>query len=233
VHVGRIMDGWFGLGISEVVVVPRTSDAYRVIATDLWFLITIIVRHEVNSRMIGRRLQSTEDEIRTARIGSIRRGGIDLALGTKQRVHFTSVAALLFGTDPMPVNPKESRCLLRARVGLLMPEHRDHWWSVTSETDGDSMSEELATVCSSYVLPWLEQFKTLAHVDWKPRRGVMIQHRLAEAAANLVLGNRERAAQCIEAELVRIERDPAHSKWKEEQVSRTRAWAVEFGIPVS
>jgi len=147
--------------------------------------------------------------------------------------HFTSVAALLFGTDPMPVNPKESRCLLRARVGLLMPEHRDHWWSVTSETDGDSMSEELATVCSSYVLPWLEQFKTLAHVDWKPRRGVMIQHRLAEAAANLVLGNRERAAQCIEAELVRIERDPAHSKWKEEQVSRTRAWAVELGIPVS
>ena len=147
--------------------------------------------------------------------------------------HFTGVAALLCGTDPMPVNPKESHCLLRARVGLLMPERRDHWWSVTSETDGDSMSEELATVCSSYVLPWLEQFKTLADVDWKPRGGVMIQHRLAETAANVVLGNRERAAQCIEAELVRIEHDHAHNKWKEEQISRTRAWAVEHGIPVS
>lgn len=61
----------------------------------------------------------------------------------------------------------------------------------------------------------------------------MIQHRLAETAPNAVLGNRERAAQCIEAQLVRIEHDHAHSKWKEEQISRTRAWAVEHGISVS
>jgi hypothetical protein len=80
---------------------------------------------------------------------------------------------------------------------------------------------------------WSEQFKTLAHVDWKPRRGLMVQHRLAETAANVVLGNMKRAAQCIEAELLRIEKDPSHSKWKEEQVSRTRAWAVEHGVPVS
>jgi hypothetical protein len=146
--------------------------------------------------------------------------------------HFTSVAALIFGKDPMPANPDESRCLLRARVGLLMPEHRDHWWSVTSETNDDAMSEELAAVCSSYVLPWLEQFKTLAEVDWKPRRGVMIQHRFAEAAANLVLGKSERAAQCTEAELVRIQRGTT-SKWKEEQLSQARTWAVEHGISVS
>jgi hypothetical protein len=154
-------------------------------------------------------------------------GKFTLNIGT----HFTSVAALLFGTDPMPLNPKESHCLVRARVGLLMPEHRDHWWSVTSEADGDGLSKELASVCSSYVLPWLEQFKTLADVDWKPRPGVWFQHRLAEAAANHVLGNRERAAQCIEAEPVRIERDSADGKWKQEQVSLTRAWAVEHGIP--
>src|SRR5215471_9065036 len=65
-------------------------------------------------------------------------------------VHFTRVAALLFGIDPMPVNPKESHCLIRARAGSLMPEHKDHWWSVTSETNGDAMSEELETVCSSF-----------------------------------------------------------------------------------
>lgn len=144
--------------------------------------------------------------------------------------HFTTVAALLFGTDPMPVNPKEVHCLLRARVGLLMPENRDHWWSVTSETNDDALSKELATVCSSYVLPWLEQFKTLADVDWKPRRGLWFQHHHAEAAANLVLGNKERAAQCIEAELARIGRDSSDSKWKEKQVTRIRAWAAEHGI---
>ena len=53
----------------------------------------------------------------------------------------------------------------------------------------EAMSEEVATVCSSYVLPWLQQFKTLVQVDWKPRRGVMIQRRFAEAAANFVLGS--------------------------------------------
>ena len=126
-------------------------------------------------------------------------------------VHFTSVAALLYGKDPMPANPKESRCLLTARVGLLMPDQKDHWWSVTSETNSDSVSEELATVCSSYVLPWLKPFKTLVEMDWEAGRG-MIQHRFAEAAANLVLGKREDAAHCIEAELVRIQHDPVYGE---------------------
>jgi uncharacterized protein DUF4304 len=151
-------------------------------------------------------------------------------------VHFTSVAALLFGRDPMPMNPKESRCLLRARVGLLMPEQRDHWWSVTPDTNGDAMSEELAAVCSSYVLPWLEQFKTLAEMDWRPRQG-MIEHRFAAAAASLVLGEKEKAAHCIDAEIARIQHDPIYGdqskEWKEEQINSTRKWATEHGIFVS
>ena len=148
-------------------------------------------------------------------------------------VHFNRVAALLFGKDPMPVNPKESSCLLRARVGLLMPEQNDHWWSVTPETNGEAVSKELAAVCSSYVLPWLEHFKSVAETDWKPRRG-MIQHPCAEAAANLVLGKTERAARCIEEELARIHHDPAYrdqnNAWRDEQISQIKKWAAENGI---
>lgn len=73
-------------------------------------------------------------------------------------VHFASVATLLFGKDPMPVNPKESWCLIRTRAGLLMPEQKD-WWSVAPETNGHAVSEDLAAVCSAYVLPWLEQLQ--------------------------------------------------------------------------
>lgn len=150
-------------------------------------------------------------------------------------VHFTRVATLLFGKDPMPPNPRESSCLLRGRVGLLMPEQNDHWWSVTPETNGEAVSDELAGVCSSYVLPWLEQFKSVAETDWKPRRG-MIQSRFAEAAANLVLGKMEKAAQCIEEELARIQHDPAYrdqsNAWKDEQISETKKWAAEHAIAV-
>ena len=152
-------------------------------------------------------------------------------------VHFSSVAALLYGKDPMPANPKEAWCLLRARVGLLMPEQKDHWWSITSETNADTVAEELMTVCSSYALPWLQQFENLAEMSWKPRPGITFQHILAEAAANLVLGNREKATQCISTELARIENDPVYkdagSEWKKEQSSRTKKWAAEHGIVVS
>lgn len=77
--------------------------------------------------------------------------------------------------------------------------------------------------------------KTLDEVNWKPGR-VWFQHRFAEAAANLVLGNREKAAQCIEAELVRVRHDPADkeqtNEWREEQIRQTKKWAAEHGMPV-
>src|SRR5271168_414765 len=102
--------------------------------------------------------------------------------------HFPSIATLLFGKDPMPTNPKESRCLLRVRVGLLMPGERDHWWDVTSKTNADDFTQEMRDVCSSYIFPWLDKFKTVADTNWNLRHGI-IQHTWTEAAANIILGD--------------------------------------------
>ncbi len=151
--------------------------------------------------------------------------------------HFPSIATLLFGKDPMPANPKEVRCLLRVRVGLLMPDERDHWWDITPQTSADDFTQEMGAVCSSYIFPWLEQFKTVADTNWKLRYGI-VQHTLAEAAANIILGNRTKAAQCLEAEVRRINDDsqylqPDNVKFKQARMVELRKWAANQELVIS
>src|SRR5690242_14701265 len=40
-------------------------------------------------------------------------------------VHFSSVVKMLHGIDPMPSAPKEYYCVLRRRVGMLLPAGTD------------------------------------------------------------------------------------------------------------
>ena len=54
----------------------------------------------------------------------------------------------------------------------------------------------------------LEQFKTISSTNWKPRGDMLMQQFLAEAAANLVLGDRAKAMQCLEAEVERTNNAP-------------------------
>lgn len=83
--------------------------------------------------------------------------------------HFRSVAAMLLGEDGAPVYPEEYECLLRAR---FHPEERRSggWWVVTPETDGDALVKEIAEVCSSQILPWLEGYRVITEVDWRKKR---------------------------------------------------------------
>jgi len=152
-------------------------------------------------------------------------------------VHFSKIASLLYGKDPMPANPKESRCIIRARVGMLMPGRRDHWWTVTPETNVEQTSEDVAAACADHVLPWLERFATISGTNWKIG-GFILQHTWAEAAANLVLGDRAKATQCVAEELRRILSDPAfehpaNAKWKEERLAQLRKWAAGQGIGIA
>lgn len=148
--------------------------------------------------------------------------------------HFSKIGSLLYGKDPMPANPKESRCIIRTRVGTLMPGRGDHWWTVTPETDVQQTAGDVAAACADYILPWLEQFSTISGTNWK-LPGFILQHTWAEAAANLVLGDRAKATQCVVDELRRIHSDPAYehpanAKWKEERLSQLRKWAASQGI---
>ncbi|HKN75209.1 MAG TPA: DUF4304 domain-containing protein [Candidatus Acidoferrum sp.] len=151
--------------------------------------------------------------------------------------HFSKIASLLYGKDPMPANPKESHCIIRARVGMLMPGRQDHWWTVTPETNVEQTAGDVAAACAEHVLPWLNQFASISGTNWKFERFIL-QHTWAEAAANLVLGDRAKATQCVAEELRRIHSDPAYehpanAKWKEERLAQLRKWAADQGIAVA
>jgi Domain of unknown function (DUF4304) len=187
------------------------------------------VRHSTHfSRQFGDSLQVVN--VQSSRWNTSESGRFTINVG----IHFSSIAALLCGNDPMRVHPKESWCLLRARVGMLMSDPKDHWWTVTVETDIEEIARELTATCSKHVLPWLEQFKTISGTNWKPRNGIM-QHALTEAAASLVLGDRVDAVRCIEAELARIYSEPSYSdvERKEQRSMQLRKWAADQGLVIA
>lgn len=148
-------------------------------------------------------------------------------------VHFPKVAKLIYGANPMPKAPKEYHCLLRARIGFLMPEVRDHWWTVTSETNISEMSKEVIRAIEDFVLPWLENFRTIGAAKWTRQVGFM-QHILAPAAASLALDNRAEAARLVETELDSIRSDVESGKRDDCSSSRTvallRDWAAKQGL---
>jgi hypothetical protein len=185
------------------------------------------VRHSTNfSRHFGESLQVVN--VQSSQWNSSESGKFTINVG----VHFPSIAALLYAKDPMPTKPKEFHCLLRARVGMLMQGQGDGWWTVTPSTNVEEVSEELMRTCLNEILPWLEQFKTIAGTNWQPKRGFLFQHFLAEAAANLVLGDRTKALQCVEAEIERIRHEPYEATWKRQQSEDLRKWAVDHGLAI-
>jgi hypothetical protein len=46
-------------------------------------------------------------------------------------VHFACVAVMLYENGPMPAPPEEMFCLLRTRVGMILPAGAGRWWVVT------------------------------------------------------------------------------------------------------
>jgi hypothetical protein len=149
-------------------------------------------------------------------------------------VHFASVAKLLHGSDPMPANPKEQYCVLRTRVGFLLPAAADHWWTVTPETDVAAVANELEAACQDYVFPWLEKVKTVSGAAEEMERS-KLGGLWPAAAARLVLGEREKAAQLIAAaiEVYKTDRDathPANAELTAKRIAELQQWAANHGL---
>lgn len=100
----------------------------------------------------------------------------------------------LAGHSPPAGKPKEYDCTLRERIGLLMPQARDHWWTLAPDSDPASLAPELAEAFAAYGLPWLEGHADLAGIAARLADAPTI---LAAAAA-LAAGDREAAARRIE-----------------------------------
>jgi hypothetical protein len=151
-------------------------------------------------------------------------------------LHYPKVAALLYGKDLMPAKPWQSICLIRMRLGWLMPLRTDYWWTVTTKTNTEETATHVNAVCNAYVLPWMEKFAMISAVDWDYPQ-FMLRGTLAAAAASLVLGDRAKATACVEAALQHRKKAmpyelPVQTKSREQQLVRMRDWAKSQGLAI-
>jgi len=59
---------------------------------------------------------------------------------------------------PLPRNPASALFPIQQRIGSLMPEHQDHWWSVSASTDIASLEREVLQVLTEYALPFFAEY---------------------------------------------------------------------------
>ena len=86
-------------------------------------------------------------------------------------VHFSGVAKMLMGADPMPAIPKHFYCLIRKIVGQLLLDKADRWWIVTPLTNIPDAAAELSSAINDCVLPWLTKVETISGVATELERG--------------------------------------------------------------
>lgn len=61
-------------------------------------------------------------------------------------------------STPVAGDIKEYHCDVRVRIGELMEERNDHWWTVGRDKDNEKVKADLACDFEKYALPWLETF---------------------------------------------------------------------------
>jgi hypothetical protein len=95
---------------------------------------------------------------------------------------------------PPVKSPKVYDCVIQQRIGLIMPERLDHWWSITRSTNIAALGAEVAEVWYEYGKPWLE-----LHCSLKQAREFLITHNhfFLAAMASLALGQKREARQWV------------------------------------
>src|SRR5579864_6927022 len=99
----------------------------------------------------------------------------------------------------VPANPATMFFPIQRRIGSLMPEREDRWWS--AETDAAIISQEVADALVTYGLPFFDAFPSadalLAQLRDRSRvqRGLMTDARLVHAMLAKEKGLDNEAAQ--------------------------------------
>lgn len=109
------------------------------------------------------------------------------ALGLKMTVnlgvHIPALHHVLAYYDrPAPAWPTPPECQFRERLGFLMPEHTDRWWTVATDQAATALGRELAQLLLHYGLPALQPVGTAARlrIYWESGRSNGITKFLAE-----------------------------------------------------
>jgi hypothetical protein len=98
--------------------------------------------------------------------------------------------------QPIVEEPSKQHLLSAGiRIGHLLPQPQDYWWSIEPDTDLQALAAELVTVLKNFAFPYLERISTLEgiaeHAGHSPVSGRYPT--LSVASALLLLGRREEA----------------------------------------
>jgi hypothetical protein len=83
---------------------------------------------------------------------------------TSERILFTiNVGVCLIDLHNLLGSPgttpsSETECQVRARIGSLMPEQRDHWWSLEGDGDAATILREVVAAVEGYAAPYIDQY---------------------------------------------------------------------------
>jgi hypothetical protein len=108
---------------------------------------------------------------------------------------YFAAAANLHGVFPVTDRPTEPDCLVRQRIGPLMPQGLDHWWEVGTTTDLELLGRQVAACWTTYGRPWL-----VAHSDPRVARAhlAMRGHHWWAAIFSVMLGEEQAARDFID-----------------------------------
>jgi hypothetical protein len=59
---------------------------------------------------------------------------------------------------PLPANPATALFPVQQRIGFLLPERRDHWWTVTVGDPIDELADDVTQGLLRYALPFFDEF---------------------------------------------------------------------------
>ena len=109
---------------------------------------------------------------------------------------------------PFPANPASALFPIQMRIGSLMPERRDYWWTVGSETDSSSLAIEVAGTIEHYALQFFTSYENNQALLGQLRKGICPGCTPAQAAVvhALVandLGYKAEAGEAIKTALAR------------------------------
>jgi len=133
-------------------------------------------------------------------------------------VFFPRAQEALAGYSPIRLGragPTEYQCHLRRRLGQLMPQQRDVWWSIEAGEESSTVSREVGEAITTFGLPWLD---TMSKFD-AARREVENYSQVTALGFDLASGDILRARQRLRG---LVEANP--------DMSELRAWGRGKGL---
>lgn len=124
-------------------------------------------------------------------------------------VHFPALVPLipwLKDTD----RPLEQGCLVRTRIGHLLPAGGDFWWELRAGDDQDELNADLCRSITEFALPWLEKHSELREArNWALARG---RTHWWAAAISLAMHDRPSAAEELSKALSEVDANSDQSR---------------------